>query len=474
MVNFPLLNHPRLQALMLALRGLEPVLIMLAGYASYALRHDIMAVPLRYNVLIALAGLLYAFMATLTGCYATHALRRAWQFTPLLASTLLMTLVCLVAGLFLLKISSDFSRIWLLLWWGFALVAIVVARVGAEYYLKRARRKGFWQRKVAVYGVTTKTFPLLEELQQAKNIGLALVGVYEDDAKKVSPDLKASGLLRGGLAQLLADAQAGRIDDIIVAVDITQHPEADKLLAQLHAMPLNVFYCLPLPFFGRVQQDILLTGVPLVQLYHTPMEGQSLWLKRALDISVSGAALVALSPAMVVIAALVKLTSPGPVFFTQKRGGFNGQTFQMMKFRSMRSDAATVKDASGKEQQATQNDPRITPLGRFLRKSSMDELPQLLNVLKGDMSLVGPRPHAMSHDSYYAQLVDRYASRQKMRPGLTGWAQLNGWRGETDTLDKMAKRVEYDIWYIENYTFGLDLKILFLTPFIVFRQKTAY
>jgi lipopolysaccharide/colanic/teichoic acid biosynthesis glycosyltransferase len=161
------------------------------------------------------------------------------------------------------------------------------------------------------------------------------------------------------------------------------------------------------------------------------------------------------------------------VFFRQKRKGLNGQEFEMLKFRSMRAGEAP-KDKDGKEMQATQTDPRVTPIGRILRKTSLDETPQILNVLKGDMSIVGPRPHALSHDDYYGKLIESYTGRHKMRPGITGWAQLHGFRGETETVDKMAARVEYDIWYIEHWNIALDIKILLMTPFVVFFQKTAY
>ena len=474
MVTFPLFNHPGLQALMLGVRIAEPILVMIAGVVAFILRHGFTWPSSDYELTILGAGAVYAVVAALMGCYRQLNLRHAWQAIPRLALALFATLLLVVAVLFLLKTSEEFSRFWLAIWLVTGVVHLLGLRLWAEHFLRRASKRGKWQRHVAIYGMSGKTMPVLDELHGLGKIGLVLVGVYENDESKVSADMRASGLYRGGLAQLQADSLNGRIDDIIVAIDITQHPQATALLDQFHAMPSNVFYCLPLPFFGRVQQDILISGVPLVQVYHKPPEGQSVWMKRALDVTVSGLALVAISPLMLTIAMLVKLSSPGPVFFRQQRGGFNGQTFEMLKFRSMRVGAAAVKDESGKEKQATQDDPRITPIGKFIRKTSIDELPQLINVLRGDMSLVGPRPHAMSHDTYYANMVDRYASRQKMRPGLTGWAQLNGWRGETDTIEKMAKRVEYDIWYIENYSLALDLKILFLTPFIVFRQKTAY
>lgn len=273
------------------------------------------------------------------------------------------------------------------------------------------------------------------------------------------------------------DCQKGLLDDIVVTLDFDAHPMAPTLLDKLYQLDVNIFYCLPLPLFGRISSTGVSEGgiahVPLTLLFRRPLEGPSVAMKRVLDVGVSGVALLLVAPVMVLVAVLIKMTSPGPVFFRQKRNGFNGQEFDMLKFRSMRQGEAPL-DVTGKELQASKSDPRITPVGAMLRRTSLDELPQLINILKGDMSLVGPRPHAVSHNTYYETLIDRYASRHKMKPGLTGWAQVNGWRGETETLDKMAKRVEYDIWYIENWSMALDLRILLQTPLVMLFQKTAY
>jgi Undecaprenyl-phosphate glucose phosphotransferase len=475
MVHLPLLPQRGFALLLLLLRAGEPLLLVACGLLAFWLRMGPVWPSVENLGLIALAAFSYTTLGQLLGCYKAERLHKALFALPRLMLVVLLTLALVVVVLFSLKVSAEFSRLWLGMWLVFSLVSLIALRFWAERLIRHKRKAGLWRRRVAVYGLSNKTLPLLEKLQLANHQGVILEGVYEENDAKLSPDFRHSGLYRGNMAILVRHGQAGHFDDVIVTSDITALPNAESLLNQLHALPVDVFYCLPLPFFGRIQQDVaLLVGVPLVRLFHRPLPGVALEMKRAIDIFIAGTALVCVSPLLVALAAAVKLSSPGPVFFRQPRGGVNGSTFQMLKFRSMVVGAANQTDANGKEQQAQKHDQRITPVGRFIRRTSLDELPQLLNILRGDMSLVGPRPHAMSHNSYYADLVDRYTSRHKMLPGLTGWAQVNGLRGETETLEQMAQRVEYDIWYAENWSLGLDLKILFLTPLVLLFQKKAY
>jgi putative colanic acid biosynthesis UDP-glucose lipid carrier transferase len=210
-------------------------------------------------------------------------------------------------------------------------------------------------------------------------------------------------------------------------------------------------------------------GVPVVPLFETPISGMNMVLKRLEDIILSISILVFISPVLVCISAVVKLTSPGPVIFRQLRYGIGGKPINVWKFRSMK-----VMENGGEVVQATKEDSRVTPVGKFLRRTSLDELPQFINVLMGEMSIVGPRPHAVSHNEQYRKLIDGYMLRHKVKPGITGWAQINGWRGETDELEKMQKRVEYDLEYIRNWSVWFDIKIVFLTIFKGFVSKTAY
>ncbi len=212
-----------------------------------------------------------------------------------------------------------------------------------------------------------------------------------------------------------------------------------------------------------------INGIPVVPLFDTPLNGINMVIKRLEDIVLSVAILVLISPILLIISAVIKATSSGPIIFKQKRYGIDGKPIKVWKFRTM-----TVMEDGGDVVQATKKDARITPVGKFLRSTSLDELPQFINALRGEMSIVGPRPHAVAHNEQYRSLIQGYMLRHKVKPGITGWAQINGWRGETDTLEKMEKRIEYDLEYIRNWSIWFDLKIIFLTIFKGFVHKSAY
>ncbi len=212
-----------------------------------------------------------------------------------------------------------------------------------------------------------------------------------------------------------------------------------------------------------------LEGIPIVSIFETPFWGADGWLKRIQDLVLSTLILALTALPMLVIALLVKATSPGPVLFRQTRYGIDGKPIQVLKFRSM-----TVCEDGRNVPQARRNDPRVTKIGGFLRQMSLDELPQFINVLRGEMSIVGPRPHAVAHNEFYRGKVKGYMLRHKVKPGITGWAQINGWRGETDDVVKMEKRIEHDLWYIRNWSFWLDIKIILLTVWRGFAGGNAY
>lgn len=467
------LRNPGLETLGFLLRLAEPLLMIAASALAYLMRLGFDPVPSAYIGFTFVGTFIFATLASLLELYTPRRLHTPLTSMFRLMGALMGAFGAVIILMFLLKTSSDFSRIWLVVWLAFSLAGMVGVRAWVAFHILRRLKKGHLRSRLAVYGTGPKATELIRRLRD-DSPEIALFGVYSRDGGPLNDALKDSPRYKGGLAELLADGRKGQFDLLIITADLDRTKDADKLLNQLHGLNLSVFYCLPLPLFGlALNTTESLHQVPLVLLFRRPIEGYRLALKRLMDFSLSLLVLAVLSPLFLVLAALIRAGSPGPVFFRQKRNGFNGHEFEMLKFRSMRvGDAPT--DTDGKEKQATRDDPRITTIGRFLRKTSMDELPQLINVLRGDMSLVGPRPHAVSHNTHYAELIERYASRHKMRPGMTGWAQINGLRGETDTLDKMAKRVECDIWYTENWSFALDIKIILLTPFLVLFQKQAY
>ncbi|GAB4040501.1 MAG: hypothetical protein Fur0014_11060 [Rubrivivax sp.] len=274
----------------------------------------------------------------------------------------------------------------------------------------------------------------------------------------------------GPLADAAAFVRAHGVHEVFITLPLGSQPRIVQLLEQVQGTTASVYY-VPDVFAISIIQGRLqdLNGLPVVGLCETPFTGTNSLVKRISDIVLASLILVLISPLLLAIAIGVKLSSPGPVIFRQRRNGLDGEEIVVWKFRSMRTmdDGAVVK-------QATRNDPRVTRFGAFLRRSSLDELPQFFNVLQGRMSIVGPRPHAVAHNEQYRALIKAYMVRHKVKPGITGWAQVNGHRGETDTIEKMQARVEYDLAYLRNWSLGLDLQIIARTVKLVFFDRKAY
>lgn len=270
--------------------------------------------------------------------------------------------------------------------------------------------------------------------------------------------------------QAMKAARGSAIEEVLIAVDCVSVRLARPLLERLRQTPLPVRLVLnskTTELFSHNPQRV--GGMSTFEIQRPPLSAAELMSKRVLDTAVAAACLAVLSPLLLLVCAAIKLDTPGPVFFRQTRTGFNGRSFSILKFRSM-----TVMENGDTIVQAQKHDKRVTRTGRFLRRTSIDELPQLLNVLRGDMSIVGPRPHADAHDRYYAEALGNYAFRQHVAPGITGWAQIHGFRGETATVDDMRDRLKHDIWYIDHWSFWLDVQILVRTPFELLRARNAY
>jgi putative colanic acid biosynthesis UDP-glucose lipid carrier transferase len=258
---------------------------------------------------------------------------------------------------------------------------------------------------------------------------------------------------------------------IYVTLPMASQPRIMKLLEELHDTTASVYFVPDIFIFDLIQGRMdTIGGIPVLAVCETPFRGMNGLIKRASDIILAALILLLISPVLLAIAAGVKLTSPGPALFRQRRYGLDGREIVVYKFRSM-----TVAEDGAVVKQATKNDSRVTPFGAFLRRTSLDELPQFVNVLQGRMSIVGPRPHAVAHNEMYRKLVKGYMVRHKVRPGITGWAQVNGLRGETETVDKMKARIEYDLDYLRHWSLRLDLHIIWRTIFVVLKKPdTAY
>ena len=344
-----------------------------------------------------------------------------------------------------------------------------LAYLAGRQMLRRLAKLPANRRTAVVVGAGSLGVKVSRAFQARGDLGLVFLGYFDDRADE-RVDAEAAGLRLGTLGQVATFVREHGVHEVYVTLPLGSQPRIVELLAQVQGTTASVFF-VPDVFGISIIQGRLqdMNGVPVVGLQETPFTGTNRLVKRLSDIVLASIILLLIAPALLVVAIGVKLSSPGPIIFRQRRNGLDGEEIVIYKFRSMRA-----QDDGDVVHQATKEDPRITPFGAFLRRSSLDELPQFVNVLQGRMSIVGPRPHAVAHNEQYRQLIKAYMVRHKVKPGITGWAQIHGLRGETDTIDKMQARVEYDLEYLRNWTLGLDLQIIARTIKLVFFDRNAF
>ena len=354
-------------------------------------------------------------------------------------------------------------------WVAFTPVAIFSGHMLLPIILPKLLAAEGLQRVAVIAGAGEVGTQLAERIKGTPYLGVRVAGFFDDrGSDRVHPGTGPE--LLGDLAHLAEYVKKNRVDLIYLALPVASQPRILKLLDELHDTTASIYFAPDIFLFDLIQARLdTIGGIPVVAVCETPFFGIDGWVKRVSDIFLASGMLIALSPLLLAIALAVKLTSPGPVLFRQRRYGLDGREIVVYKFRSM-----TVMEDGDQVRQAQKNDNRVTPLGAFLRRTSLDELPQLINVLQGRMSVVGPRPHAVAHNETYRKLIKSYMVRHKVRPGITGWAQVNGLRGETETLDKMRARIEYDLDYLRHWSLKLDFAILWRTLFVVFRRENAY
>lgn len=400
------------------------------------------------------------------GYYEFEAIRSSSRSMRAVVARWALIVLGLIAFGFALKISEQFSRTWLFAWTGTVAVYLVGARIAAAAVLRRAIRDGgVFSRRIAIVGATEpgrRFADIMGDPEKAASI----VGIYAAGPEEAEAGVR----LAGNLQDLELAARNGQIDDIVIALPRSSKEAMTALINRLALLPVTLTMCPNVHWLDHHGGEVVrIGGAPMLTLYRRPLEGWGGVLKTIEDYAVGLPAFILLSPLMLAIAIAIKLEGEGPIFFTQQRHGFNHKVFRIYKFRTM-----TVAEDGDTVIQAKQHDPRVTKLGAILRRYSLDELPQIFNVLNGDMSLVGPRPHALAHNHQYAQTVQNYSGRHKMKPGMTGWAQVNGWRGETSEREHMAERVRFDLEYIDNWSLWFDFKIMVLTFAAVLFPKNAH
>ncbi|NWK95849.1 undecaprenyl-phosphate glucose phosphotransferase [Sphingobium lactosutens] len=420
-----------------------------------------------------ICGTVFVIVGQLTGAYESSLLfsvRRSWSrlFNAWLGTTLLL----LSLG-FLLRLMTSASRGSIFLWFIVGLAMLALLRLLLVTIARSLKRQGRFDRRCAIYGAGGQGQDLARYIINHDKLTLSLTGFY-DDRRQDRLDERLPIPLLGGIDDLLAAIRKDEIDQVIIALPWAADARLRQVVGALAVTPVQIRLAPEKAGFAFARMPVmLLGGLPVMTLLEKPMHGSRIIEKWAEDRTLSFLLLILLSPLFLLIALAIKMESRGPVFFVQRREGFNCRDFRIFKFRSMYVDLCQTDEIV----QASKRDPRVTRVGAILRKTSLDELPQLLNVLLGEMSLVGPRPHAPSTRAggrLFNEVLSSYVARHKVKPGLTGWAQVCGWRGETDTEDKLIKRIEHDLYYIENWSIWFDLYILLRTISAVLGGQRAY
>ncbi|CAD7033093.1 undecaprenyl-phosphate glucose phosphotransferase [Pseudorhizobium endolithicum] len=456
------------------IRLLEFVSLLAIGLLATMLASQ--SAPL--GLLVRIAALAAGSAATilllqLADTYLIPSLRSAARSRKRVATAGVLGFLASAGSLYLLE-EQSFSAGAYLLWFAVGILFLLVERQLIAIGIRHWARNGIMERRAVIIGGGEPAKQLARALEQQPDNDIRICGIFDDRGSARSPAVVAGYPKLGTFAELVEFARLARVDMLIIALPATAEARILQLLRKLWVLPVDIrlaAHADRLRFRPRSYSHV--GAVPMFDILDKPIRDWDSVAKRTFDIVFSLAALALTWPIMIGAAIAVKASSKGPVFFVQKRHGFNNEVIDVLKFRSMYTELAdpTARKA------VTKNDPRVTPVGRFLRKSSIDELPQLFNVLRGELSLVGPRPHsvhAQTGDRRYVDVVESYFARHRVKPGVTGWAQINGLRGELDSDEKIRMRTAYDLHYIENWSLLLDLKILFLTPIRLLNAENAY
>jgi putative colanic acid biosynthesis UDP-glucose lipid carrier transferase len=434
------------------------------GYTNHAASDDLL--------IVAAASILgYHVAAELSRLYRSwRGSRLRWELGCVLLTWAYAAPALLGIGL-ITRYNAHFEYESKIVWLLGTPIVVGILRVIVSKLLQILRARDFNTRRFAICGVNELGIQLSRNILNAPELGLRLAGFYDDrPASRTTTLPKDVGRQVGDIKELVSRARRGDIEIVYITFPMRAERRIDNVLRKLADTTASVYIVPDFFVFELLHARWTnINGLPAVSVFESPLFGVDGLVKRATDFVLGGLMLAALAVPMLVIAAAVKWTSRGPVFFRQTRYGLDGRKIFVWKFRTM-----TCCENGAAVRQATSDDDRVTRVGRFLRRTSLDELPQLFNVLEGTMSLVGPRPHATAHNEQYRTLIGGYMLRHKVKPGITGLAQISGYRGETETVEKMVKRVECDHQYIRDWSLGLDLAILAKTPLAVFSQRNAH
>jgi putative colanic acid biosynthesis UDP-glucose lipid carrier transferase len=495
--NYKTNTNERSEGLINALKFSNFLWVALSAILVYWWQFGDLDVPADYTIIILIFSFLSSQFFKSSRVYLFNQNRPFWLSVKRVFFAWTKTILVLTLVIFLGNLSREtqdhllitvlsfghigygISRLWVTNWLLAGLCGLFLLQIGYYLIQDSYKKKGQLTIRAVIVGAehtgrwVVGHFNKAEYFdRKAKNL-IQIIGIYDDRVDFARPSMRLLNMqsmaIRGGLNDLFTFVHENPVDMVIVTLPYQDADRIHQVVKRLRVLPVQIHVC---P--GRISYDldksevVDLVGIPMLKIIGRPLEKGGWLIKQIEDLVVASLAVLLVGPLMLLIALVIKLESQGPVIYTQQRGGFNSAGFKLYKFRTMRydPDAPLV--------QAQPQDPRITKIGHFLRKHSLDELPQFFNVLKGDMSVVGPRPHAIAHDQEFSAIIAQYVSRLRVKPGITGWAQVNGFRGLTDTQEKLLKRLEYDLYYIDNWSVWLDLWIILKTFFISMKDKNAF
>lgn len=454
------------------LRFADAAIVILTGVLAYVVFHG-WEIRSEYAAAICFGAFTILVFLTICGEYRHEVVLEPAIHLKRILLAWILAAATLLASAYMLKISSNFSRSWGGAWFLFMLAGAVVERCLFMFLVERWTRDYRLANRTLIIGAGEHGQRLAAYLNASGDSRTRVLGFIDDRQTRVPKESHGYALL-GNVDYAIQLIRAGKVDQVFIALPWTAEARILSIVKKIASTPVNIRMAPDLIGFSLPHCGICtVAGLTVHRILDRPISGWP-WVVKQVEDYVCGGILVFMSfPLMVAIACAIKLDSPGPVFFRQRRYGFNDEPIEVFKFRTMYADQLDADCVV----QTTRNDRRVTPVGRHLRAWSLDELAQLLNVMRGEMSLVGPRPHAMATKAegcLFEEVVDRYAARHRVKPGITGWAQVNGWRGETDTIEKITKRVEHDLYYIDNWSIWLDMRILLRTLGAVVRRENAF
>lgn len=446
----------------------------LAGRLAFPLVEEAIFSDLQRLEVIWLGALSVALVGRIAGAYGFRCMRSLWRATATALASLIIGLMLLAGLLILAGLPSGTVEASLLFWFIAAAGFMLTSRVAMELRIAHLVQTGRLEHRIVLVGGGDTLEPLVREIDRERRRGRRLCAFFDERMDDRSPAMVAGHHKAGDVDDLVEFARLAKIDTVIIAIPGASQQRIRELLGRLFVLPVDIRVLdgAEIPEFSRKRRSRI-GPFQLIEIYKRPIGGFAAVQKRAFDIVLSLIAIAIFAPLMLAVAIAVRLESPGPALFRQKRHGYNNKPIEVLKFRSMFTDQCDPTAVKA----VRRGDSRVTRVGRFIRRTSIDELPQFFNVLKGDLSMVGPRPHALTArtgDIVYDQITEAYSARHKVKPGVTGWAQISGWRGEMNSPEKIRARIEHDLYYIENWSLWLDLKIVLLTPWSLVTTKNAY